>query len=223
MPLQVKLLRVLQERKVRRLGGTTDIPINARIISATNQNLETQIKENRFREDLYYRLNVFNIHLPPLRERPEDIKILAGHFLEKHSGRGQPVLTPEALIRLEHYSFPGNVRELENIIERALIYCENSVIRDIDIDLHETGATPGALSGTLQKGSAGAAKSADSAQDIPAGMKPAAPAVSTMNEIEKQAIIGALSACRGNRTKAAELLGVSRKTILNKIKQFGLE
>jgi two-component system response regulator AtoC len=224
MPLQVKLLRVLQERKVRRLGGTSDIPINARIISATNQDLETQIKAGRFREDLFYRLNVFRINLPPLRQRREDISLLAEHFLEKHSGRAMPVLTPEALAKLERHSFPGNVRELETIIERALIYCENSIIRDIDIDLHETGESPADnVACNNSRDNAAASDDSDTAQYPGTEAETCLPADSTLDEIEKQAIINALAKCNGNRTRAAELLDVSRKTILNKIKQFDLE
>ena len=208
MLLQVKLLRVLQERKVRRLGGVGDIPINARIISATNQDLEALIKEGRFREDLYYRLNVFRVSLPPLRDRREDIPLLAEHFIAKHKGRSRPALSEEALEKLKRYSFPGNVRELENILERALIYCGDSLIRAGDIDLHEESAavpkkTPLRI---------------DSPEAVDADAKPAA----TMDEIEKQAIADALCRCNGNRTHAAKLLGVSRKTILNKIKQYGL-
>jgi two-component system response regulator AtoC len=199
MPLQVKLLRVLQDRKIRRLGGLSDIPVNARIVSATNQDLEALVKEGRFREDLYYRLNVFRIHLPPLRERPEDIPLLAEHLLAKHAGRGKPSLSPEAIEKLASYSFPGNVRELENILERALIYCAGSAIRAEDIELHERLG--------------GAQASAKAAVEAAAG---------TLDDIEKQAIIDALSRCGGNRTRAAELLGVSRKTILNKIKLYGL-
>ena len=222
MPLQVKLLRVLQERKVRRLGGTSDIPINARIISATNQALETQIKEGRFREDLFYRFNVFRINLPPLRERREDISILARHFLEKHSGRAAPSLTAEALAKLEQHSFPGNVRELENIIERALIYCENSIIRDTDIDLRETGAAPSCNAPHQNKPDA-PPKIPDRHQHSDNEPETGITANSTLDEIEKQAVINALAKCNGNRTRAAELLGVSRRTILNKIKQFGME
>ena len=208
MPLQIKLLRVLQDRALRRLGGTADIPINARIISATNQNLETRIREGVFREDLYYRLNVFRINLPPLRERREDISLLAKHFLAKHAGRSKPILTPGAILKLENYSFPGNVRELENIIERALIYCENQAIRDIDIELHEHSENTEHAEKQIDKPNNEPAISAET---------------STLEEIEKQAIITALSRCDGNRTKAAEHLGVSRKTILNKIKQYDLK
>jgi two-component system response regulator AtoC len=216
MPLQVKLLRVLQDRKVRRLGGLADIPINARIISATNKNLEKLIQEGRFREDLYYRLNVFRISLPPLRDRREDIPLLAEHFLAKHSGRAKPALSPEAAQKLMAYSFPGNVRELENILERAIIYCEDSLIRAGDIDLHEG-----------REGPAGGGRAAADAEQRGEKMLAANGSVhgetAPLSEIEKQAIIEVLERCNGNRTKAAELLGVSRKTILNKIKQYRVE
>jgi two-component system response regulator AtoC len=212
MPLQIKLLRVLQDRKIRRLGGLSDIPVNARIISATNRDLESLIKEGRFREDLYYRLNVFRISLPPLRERREDIPLLAEYLLAKHSGRAKAALSPEALDKLTGYDFPGNIRELENILERALIYCENGVIRGEDIDLHEgkNGAdnTPAAPADAAGSGASVAANTS---------------AAITLDNIEKQAILDALARCNGNRTRAAELLGVSRKTILNKIKQYNLE
>jgi two-component system response regulator AtoC len=197
-PLQVKLLRVLQERKIRRLGGVSDIPVNARIISATNRDPEVMVREGRFREDLYYRLNVFRITLPPLRERPEDIPLLTGHLLNRLAARmGRPpcVLTPPAMDRLLSYSFPGNVRELENILERALIYAEGNEIGLGDIDLHWTGTGEG--------------RSPDGG-----GM--------SLEDIERRAVTEALARWEGNRTKAAEELGVSRKTILNKIKFYGL-
>jgi two-component system response regulator AtoC len=212
MLLQVKLLRVLQERKIRRLGGLNDIPINARIISATNQDLEVLIKEGRFREDLYYRLNVFRVGLPPLRERREDIALLAEQFIARHRGRIRPALSKEALEKLMRYPFPGNVRELENILERALIYCEDSIIRSADIDLHEGGIAP----------SKPAAVNAAEKPAIRSDPLSAVKSMETLDEIEKQAIVDALARCNGNRTKAAELLGVSRKTILNKIKQYQL-
>jgi two-component system response regulator AtoC len=196
MPLQVKLLRVFQERKIRRLGGVIDIPVNARIISATNRDPEALVKDGRFREDLYYRLNVFRISLPPLRERREDIPLLAEHILGRKGPRS-PRLSPEALEKLACYSFPGNIRELENILERALIYCEGGLIRGGDIDLHERAAVPSA------------------AAPSPAGGR--------LEELEKQAVMDALAKSGGNRTKAAEILGVSRKTILNKIRLYGLE
>ncbi|MDR2759220.1 MAG: sigma-54 dependent transcriptional regulator [Spirochaetaceae bacterium] len=202
MPLQVKLLRVLQERKIRRLGGTGDIPVNARIISATNREVETLVREGRFREDLYYRLNVFRLTLPPLRERAADIPLLARHLLGKLAARmGKPPHTLGAGTeeKLCSYSFPGNVRELENILERALIFCEGNEIRGQDIDLHREipSAAPSPKAGV-------------------------APLPQSLGELEKDAIIAALARSGGNRTRAAGELGVSRKTILNKIRAYGI-
>jgi two-component system response regulator AtoC len=205
MPLQVKLLRVLQERKIRRLGGTADIPVNARIVSATNRDVEALVREGRFREDLYYRLNVFRISLPPLRERREDIPLLADHLLKKlafRMGKGAYSLSPEALHKLTDYAFPGNIRELENILERALIYCDGREIRSGDIDLHKAGAA--------------------SAPAVSRTPESAPRDGSSLGDIEKQAIVEALERWNGNRTRAARELGISRKTILNKIKAYGL-
>ncbi|GHU02650.1 type 4 fimbriae expression regulatory protein PilR [Spirochaetia bacterium] len=197
MSLQVKLLRVLQERKVRRLGGVSDIPVNARIISATNKDLETLIKENRFREDLYYRLNVVRVNMPPLKDRKEDIPLLAERFLAKISmrmGCPAPKLSADALNSLLVYPFPGNIRELENILERALIYCEGNTITMEDIGLLSRKKDPvESVSGS-----------------------------SSLEDVERKTILDALVHCNGNRTKAAEVLGVSRKTILNKIKAYGI-
>lgn len=206
MPLQVKLLRVLQDRKIRRLGGMNDIQVNARIVSATNRRLETMIQEGRFREDLFYRLNVFRLELPPLRERSEDIPLLANFLLKKTAsrmGREAPLLSPDALDKLSAYSFPGNIRELENILERALIYGEDHIIKAKDIELREKPA-PLRSHDSFKKDAA----------DSPGY---------SLEDIEKQAILESLARNHGNRTRVAEELGVTRKTILNKIKLYGLE
>jgi two-component system response regulator AtoC len=217
--LQVKLLRVLQEKKVRRLGGTGDIPINARIISATNRDIEGIVKEGRFREDLYYRLNVFRLNLPPLRERKDDIPLLAANLLEKlcaRMGRPVPQFSDGVMEKLASYTFPGNVRELENILERSLIYCSGQVIGENDIDLHKqenagikspAPETPAGRKDLSESSPPGAAKSVEA---------------SSMEDIEKQAIMNALEKCGGNRTKTAKMLGLSRKTILNKLKAWRL-
>ncbi|MHC6204746.1 sigma-54-dependent transcriptional regulator [Breznakiellaceae bacterium SP9] len=194
MPLQVKLLRVLQERKIRRLGGIIDIPVEARIISATNRNLESMVAEGRFREDLYFRLNVIRISLPPLRERAGDIPLLVRHFLARlgeRMGRKVPCMTEAALTKLSSYQFPGNIRELENILERAIIYCENDTIEECNIDIHE--------------------RSAELKQET-----------ASMFAIEKKAITETLERCKGNRTKTAAQLGISRKTLFNKMKEYGI-
>jgi two-component system response regulator AtoC len=211
MPLQVKLLRVLQERKIRRLGGVSDIPVSARIISATNQELESLVKEGRFREDLYYRLNVVRISIPPLRERKEDIPLLAAHILAKKSSRPRTV-SAEAMAKLSAWTFPGNIRELENILERALIYCGDSLIRPADIDLHKTA--PAGLPGSPYP---------TPPPELSAGeVSPQNAPPPSLEELERRAIADALARCKGNRTRAAEMLGLSRKTILNKIKAYGL-
>jgi two-component system response regulator AtoC len=210
MSIQVKLLRVLQERKIRRLGGNDDIPVNARIISATNRKIESLVREGSFREDLYYRLNVFRLAIPPLRERREDIPLLAEYLLQKISfrmGRPLPVLTQGAAEKLRDYPFPGNVRELENILERALIYRENGSVTPKDIELHrlDSEETPGPV--------------------FPAELPVAgdAPAIPSLESLEREAIREALARTKGNRTRAAEELGISRKTIINKIKLYKLE
>ena len=196
LTLQVKLLRVIQERKTRRLGGTRDIPIEARIISATNKDIEALVHEGRFREDLYYRLNVVRVAVPPLRDRLDDIPLLAGYLLERIRTRiGKPAkrLAAEAVDALLAYPFPGNIRELENLLERAMIICEDDVILATDLDLHRA---------------------------MPKKTFPAA--ATSMTDVEHAAIARALEKWNGNRTKAAEELGISRRTILYKIKRYGL-
>jgi two-component system response regulator AtoC len=193
MHLQVKLLRVLQERRVQRLGGTLAIPINARIIAATNRDLEALLKEGKFREDLYYRLNVIRIEVPPLRERREDIPRLAGHFVEKlNRARGRKLsgLDPDALERLQAYAFPGNVRELENRIERAHILCISD--RITARDLGEPFATVTRL-----------------------------PKLGRLKDQERALIESTLARHGGNRTRAAAELGISRRTLQTRLKEMG--
>jgi two-component system response regulator AtoC len=191
--LQVKLLRVLQDRKVQRLGSTQPIPINARIIAATNRGLEGLIHEGKFREDLFYRLNVIRIEVPPLRDRREDIPRLAGRFVEKlNRERGRKVrgIEPDALARLSAYSFPGNVRELENRIERAYILCAGDMISSRDLGEPFSKAERPPRQGKLR-------------------------------DQERELIRRTLAKHGGNRTKAADELGISRRTLQNKIKETG--
>ncbi len=203
--LQVKLLRVLQERKIRRLGGIRDIPIAALILSATNRDLEEHVREGRFREDLYYRSNVVRISVPPLRERAADIPLLVGHLLQKLGQRMQKprkAISPDALEALTRYPFPGNIRELENILERAMIASEKGTIMLADLDLDR--ALP-------------------SFSRVSLPSPPADPGLlRSMSDLERDAIVNALEKWNGNRTRAAQELGISRRTILNKIKSFGL-
>jgi two-component system response regulator AtoC len=225
-PLQVKLLRVLQERKIRRLGGETDIPVDARIVSATNRDIEALVKEGRFREDLYFRLNVFRLRMPPLRERKDDIPLLAEFLLAKLSMRmGQRALRlgDAALKKLCAYDFPGNVRELENILERALIFCEGAEITPADIDIHEKPeAGRGAHFPEVSPHTAAESAAPPSAPSEQSSDSATPPAVQTLEAIEKAAILAAIARCGGNRTKAADELGITRKTIQNKMKAYGL-
>lgn len=193
--LQVKLLRVIQERKIQRLGGIQSIPIDARIIAATNRNLEERVEKELFREDLFYRLNVIQIEVPPLRERREDIPLLAGHFIKKFNtilGKSIQNIAPDVIKTLQNYNFPGNVRELENIIERAVILAETDTITIKDLSIKP--ATPKYV---IRKG--------------------------TLDEVQKQTILAALRRWEGNRTRTAEELGITRRTLLRKIREYGFE
>lgn len=206
--LQVKILRVLQERTITRLGGTQPIPINARIVCATNRNLDDMVREGSFREDLFYRLNVVRIHVPPLRERKEDIPLLVSWILKKlnsRMGRQFTGLTPEAMEKLKEYRFHGNIRELENILERAAIFTDGSIIGEDELDLRANELEPSFGEET----SCGGLAFGDEAVSL--------------KDIEKQAIERALRRWEGNRTKAADELGITRRTLINKIAEFGLD
>jgi Nif-specific regulatory protein len=198
---QVKLLRVLQEREFERLGGTSSIKVNVRILTATNRELEQAIAERTFREDLYYRLNVFSIFVPPLRERKDDILLLAEHFLDKysreHSKRIKRIAT-SAIDMLASYHWPGNVRELENAIERSVLVCEGEVIHSYH--LPPTLQTAEA-SGTIMRTSLGEA----------------------VETYEKDLILDALKSTRGNRAQAAKVLQTTERIIGYKVKKYGIK
>jgi len=209
--MQVKLLRVLQQREFYRVGGEENVHVDVRIIAATNRNLEQLVKEGGFREDLFYRLNVIPLVLPPLRDRVDDIPLLVEHFIEKISkDTGRPVqgITPEAMSLLMHYRWPGNVRELENVIERVITLMDGNRI--------ETAALPSYIKGEL----------AESAQEPAAAMKVAAePAVGgqvrTWEEYEKEIIAHALKQA-GSFNAAGKLLRLSHKTVAAKARKYGL-
>jgi len=193
--VQVELLRVLEEKSVTRLGGTTPVRTDFRVIAATNLDLEAAVKEGRFREDLYWRLNVFVIDLPPLRDRPEDIPELARHFLERFTlAMNRPAMrfSPEALETLRAYHWPGNVRELQNAIERAVVLGKPPTIAvgDLPLRLATNGDRPGPLS---------------------------------LEEIEKAHIRRVLDGCDWNISQAAKLLGIDRGTLYAKIRRYGFE
>ena len=204
-PLQVKILRVLQERSITRLGGTQPMPINARIVCATNKDLEEMVREGKFREDLFFRLNVVRIHIPPLRERKDDIPLLSTWIIKKlntNMGRHFSGLTPEAMEKLKSYDFYGNIRELENILERAAIFSDGDLITAENIELR----------GDVLRHDA---RKAPEASLDTEGM--------SLKEVEKQAIEKALRRWEGNRTKAANELGITRRTLITKIEEYDLD
>jgi len=206
-PMQVKLLRALQEKKIQRLGGLGVIPIDVRIIAATNRNLEKEVAENRFREDLYYRLNVIRIEIPPLRERKDDIIYLAIFFLGKLQKEGRTEvksISDTALKALTEYSFPGNIRELENMIERAVILADRNILEKKDFSL------PADFTGTDNR--------TDGNVLAKTNLK-----IGTLKEMEIVLIKQALLRNDGHREKTAAELGISRKTLHNKIKEYGLD
>ncbi|MFZ5898333.1 MAG: sigma-54-dependent transcriptional regulator [Bacillota bacterium] len=197
--MQAKLLRVLQEKSFERVGGTQTIQVDIRVIAATNKNLEEAVRNGTFREDLFYRLNVIHIDIPPLRERKEDIPLLVDYFIGKLCPtHARCRITDEALALLCRYNWPGNVRELQNVLERAIIISPSGEIKpehlpqdiqDLNKEENENGITPGA----------------------------------TLREAEKEMIIRALRKCGGNRSQAARLLGIARTTLLFRMKKYGIE
>jgi two-component system response regulator AtoC len=199
LPLQVKLLRVLQEREIRRVGDSRVRRVDVRVIAATARDLETETRQGRFREDLYYRLNVLRIHIPPLRERPEDLEPLARALLaraQERSGR-RVTLTPDALAALQRHPWPGNVRELENAIERAVVLSPDNRVR-----ADAFAATP--------------------ESPRPLVPRPVVRLKQAVEETERQAIEAALAAAEGNRAQAAQALGVSPRNLFYKLKKLGL-
>ncbi|PKL43578.1 MAG: sigma-54-dependent Fis family transcriptional regulator [Planctomycetes bacterium HGW-Planctomycetes-1] len=200
MNLQIKLLRVIQFREFERVGGSETIKSNVRIIVATNKNLEEQIKERLFREDLYYRINVFPIYLPPLRERKDDIMLLADYFLEKLSRENNKRITrisTPAIEMLTSYHWPGNIRELENCIERAVLLCDEDVIRSEHL--------PPSLQ-MIRKTDTSAGRSF----------------IEIIENKEKELIIDALKKCEGQQRKAAKELGLTERILGYKIKKYGI-
>jgi transcriptional regulator with PAS, ATPase and Fis domain len=196
--LQAKILRVIQEREFYRVGGSKTIKVDVRFIASTNKNLEQMVQEGKFREDLYYRLNVFTLHLPPLRERKEDIPALVDHFVRASS---QDVdITSTALQILMAYTWPGNVRELQNVIERAAVICENGYIEPVHLPAHVTGAFESAL------------------QNIPT-LSANKPLDERLAEIEKSIIIEALRKTGGVQIRATELLGINQRSLWHRIKK----
>jgi DNA-binding NtrC family response regulator len=191
---QVKLLRVLDDKKVTRLGGRKEIPVNIRLISATNKNLIEQIQNNTFRLDLFYRLNLFSVHLPPLRERKEDIPMLVDHFIRKHNETLHARVsgcTNGTIAALSAYSWPGNIRDLENAVQSAMIVCKTGKLQPEHLPVRMND---------LQKEE-----------------------IKTEGDVTRDRIVNALEHCKHSKTEAAKYLGISRKTLFNRMKRLGLE
>ena len=206
--LQPKLLRVLQEKRFRRVGGTAEISSDVRILAATHRNLEQMMEEGTFREDLYYRLNVVSLHLPPLRDRREDIPLLCQLFLQRLSqemGRPTPQLSPRAQQELYHYDWPGNIRELQNILERGLLFCDGPTI-----DLNH-------LPQQFQHGTDQPIQPC-----VPEALPLQQPLPDYLDTIECRLIQSALVEARGVQAQAAELLGISRSNLQYKLKKHQL-
>lgn len=203
LAFQVKLLRVIQEREIRRVGSNETVQVDIRLIGATNRDLREMVRTNRFREDLFHRLNVFTIALPPLRERTADIPLLASYFLkmftEKH---GKVVrLSAEAIEAMKQYSWPGNVRELKNTLERVITFNDTGVIQADELEFGE-----------------------DDAPTVSAAAPSGGPAATgSLDQMEKDHIIKVLKETGGNKKKAAEILGIERRTLYNKAKRLGID
>ena len=198
--VQAKFLRVLQEREYQRLGGTRTLKADVRVLAATNRDLKAAIAKGEFREDLYYRLAVFDIALPPLRDRPDDIPLLMDAFLEEIGravGRRPAGIEPEARDKLVAYRWPGNVRELRNALERAIILCEGGMVTSDHLPLGIAGATP-------------------------APAAPAPESALTLDAAERDMIVRALARARNNKSEAARLLGLSRGQLYSRLEKHGL-
>jgi two-component system response regulator AtoC len=203
--VQVKLLRVLEERKFERVGGEETLEVDVRIVAATNRDLPKAIAAGAFREDLFYRLHVVTLHLPPLRERRQDVPALVDHFLRIHAGRrdrGPIAIDPAAQAALLAHDWPGNVRELENVIERAVVFAKHDVVTvdDLPPEVRRATAAPAA----------------------PAGPKAPTEPLKTLEEVERLHVLRVLEAVGGNRDEAAAILGISRRTLTRMAQRWTL-
>ena len=204
--MQAKLLRVLQEKEIQRVGGEETLKVDVRIVAATNRDLEKEVAEGNFREDLFYRLNVMPLNVPPLKERREDVPLLAQHFLTKFSDKNRKAIkgfVPLAMDMLVNYDWPGNVRELENAIERAVILATGEHITEAQLPLNIT-------------------EQYEDLEIRPTGTTQILDGTHSLEDIEKEAILAALNGSNGNKAEAARRLGVTRKTLHNKLKSYGL-
>ena len=247
LPMQVKLLRGIQEKAIRPVGGQQEIPVDVRILSATHRDLATEVEKGTFRQDLYYRINVIELKVPSLRERLDDVPALADELLRRISvdyKSDVPEIKIDAMDRLKTYHFPGNVRELTNILERAFTLCENNVIRAEDLSLSPAETSPQPTFSTAAIPEPTSAFATDNGENIEAGMRseqepeidedleaganPALPEdadnlESYLEGIEKNVIVEALEATRWNKTAAAKKLGITFRALRYRLKKLGLE
>jgi DNA-binding NtrC family response regulator len=209
---QVKLLRFLETKSIERVGGSKPIDLDVRLIAATNRNLEEQVREGKFREDLFFRLNVVRITMPPLRERPEDIPLLLAHYLKMmadENGVPPMAIEPGAMRTLQSYPWPGNIRELRNFCENVVVLHRSASLNEYDLDPKYRGVAP-PPTGTTSGGAA----------SVPHGTDVSGAGSLSIEENEKRLLREALIKTRGNRTKAAEIMGISRRTLHRKIAQW---
>lgn len=215
LALQAKLLRVLQEREVDRVGGQNPISIDVRVLATTNRNLEESVRSGKFRADLYYRLNVIPLTLPPLRQRIGDVKLLVEHFMRQYLGEAAPALNPEVLSSLQRHPWPGNVRELQNAVERAAILSRGENPRESDFLLGSAGGLRTQI--TVESVAPAVPQESESGGTL------SIRSGTTVQEMEKALILETLRSTGNNRTTAARLLGISIRTLRNKLHEYNYE
>jgi two-component system response regulator PilR (NtrC family) len=219
-PMQVKLLRAIQQKSVRPVGAEHELPVDVRIISASHRNLADEVERGAFRQDLYYRVNVIELNIPPLRERPDDIPVLAEHILTRIAGGDSPKrLSEEAVQTLCRYPFPGNVRELENVLERATALADDDMLAPEDLRLPQIDGA-GSVAVAPEPPAAGVAEAFG---DPPPAVGDDLPLEDKLGEIEKQAILTALEATHWNRTAAAKRLGMTARSLRYRLSKLGIE
>ena len=216
---QVKLLRALESRKIQRVGGNADIAVDFRLVAATNRDLAAYVRDGKFREDLYYRLNVIDIHMPALKDRPGDVALLASRFVREFSKENGGLVTgidARAVKALEDYPWPGNVRQLRNVMEKMVVLSSGGKLTIDDVPLEIREGTQAAAPQPVAVAQALAAPARVAA--------PAAPSTGgSLADAERERILSALAECRNNKTKAAEVLGISRRTLHRKLKEWGMQ
>ena len=224
--LQVKLLRVLQEQEFERVGDTRTIHVDCRVIAATNVDLQDEIRSGRFRDDLYYRLNVIPIDLPPLRERPSDVRLLVEFFVERYArenGFGEVSITPDALELLAQHDWPGNVRELQNYVERALVLASTPQIDVTDLPPHLRGLRPARIARIRNDSVESLCAELVARTVVESGSDSIDLHAAAVNRVEREVILQVLRCCQGVQTRTAARLGINRNTLHKKIEEHGLQ